>query len=155
MRHRNNPIISAAAIAAAALALSAGQAVAQPDVPTRVSHAADQARHAALAQDQRTPDAQDAAGQQPQDLRTPDATDAGTTKQDVPVVAEQTAPIPTGSLAGTTEANLGTKATSPAKADDDVNWSAVGIGAGIAAAIGLAGLGAALLMRRSRVSTVR
>jgi hypothetical protein len=122
----------AIAIGVAGLALTASPALARPDYP---------------APHMSPPQAADLGSSI--DLRSPDAADAGTS-----------AVRATGSPAGTTSgspqaASTAQPAKAVAKADSGLDWGSVGLGAGIAVAVGLLGLAGVALTQRARVHAAR
>jgi hypothetical protein len=139
-----NTMQRAVVLGAASLALTASPALAQPDYPaTHVTQSAP--GQAASSIDLRSPDVQDASHGPSIDLRSPDATDAGSDPARV-----------TSSLAGTTSSSPRVAAaTQPAKADDDVDWGSVAIGAGAILAITLVGVGGVAMTRRTRIHATR
>jgi hypothetical protein len=139
-----NTMQRAVVLGAASLALTASPALAQPDYPaTHVTQSAP--GQAASSIDLRSPDAQDATHGPSIDLRSPDATDASSG----PVRA-------TSSLAGTTSASPRVAAAvQPAKADDDIDWSSVAIGAGAILGVMLVGVGGVAMTHRTRIHATR
>jgi hypothetical protein len=141
-----NTMQRAIALSGAALALTASPVLARPaDYPaTHVTQSP--AGAASSSGDLRSPDAIDAAAGGPSlDLRSPDAIDAGATQ----------APV-TSSLAGSTSASSkATDAVATTKADDGLDWAAIGIGAGGIAAVSLIGLTGVAVTHRGRMRTAR
>jgi hypothetical protein len=141
-----NTMQRAIALGAASVALTASPALARPaDYPaTHVTQSPAGAASSSL--DLRSPDAIDAgAAGTSSDLRSPDAIDAGATQA-----------AATSSLAGTTSASAGvTDAVVTTKADDGLDWGAIGIGAGGVVAVSLIGLTSVAVMHRGRMRTAR
>jgi hypothetical protein len=169
-----NTMQRAVVLGAASLALTASPALAQPDYPaTHVTQSAP--GQAASSIDLRSPDAQDATHGPSIDLRSPDATDAssgpvrltsslaGTTSasprhlRSPDATDASSGPFrATSSLAGTTSASPRVAAAvQPAKADDDIDWSSVAIGAGAILGVMLVGVGGVAMTHRTRIHATR